>query len=616
MSIRLKVISLLAVLFVALIGLEIAVQNEILMPSFAALERDDAKVSMKRIAYGLDMSLQGLELTASDWGNWEDVYRYVQAPNDAFVRTNITPLAMKQLQVDVLMIVDSSGRVVLSNAADSATGGAFDLDLARLRELPQDFPWRRNLATGRAARGLIESNRGTMMIAAGPVLDGTGRGKPIGLVIMGQILTPRRIDMLGARAQASLTALRASRSGTVSPVQDEIRETDEATQVDRSFADIYGNSILTLRVDVPRRITAQGRTAVTYASSYLVAAAIAVLVVLVWLLNRVVLEPLSRVTRHAVAIGEGSDLTAPLNFQSADEIGALAREFDKMVERVEETRRQLVDQSFQSGFAELAKGVLHNLGNAMTPLGVRLSNLRDRLREAPAADLEIASVELEKATAGSERERDLREFMRLGSREMSMIIDDSRGDVDVIQRQATIVQTALGELMRSTRNDHVMETVRLPDLVSQSLEIVPDACRQRLVVDPDESLRRIGTVRVARTVLRLVLQNLIINAADAVREAGRDKGVLRVAAEIVRENEREQLHLRCEDNGIGIARDDLERVFDKGFSTKSKETNYGIGLHWCANAIAALGGRIWAASDGPGRGASVHLMLPLVLRET
>jgi two-component system, NtrC family, sensor kinase len=57
-------------------------------------------------------------------------------------------------------------------------------------------------------------------------------------------------------------------------------------------------------------------------------------------------------------------------------------------------------------------------------------------------------------------------------------------------------------------------------------------------------------------------------------------------------------------------------VFDKGFSTKSRETNYGIGLHWCANAIAALGGRIWAASEGPGLGASMHLMLPLAIRET
>src|ERR1700692_2446582 len=78
----------------------------------------------------------------------------------------------------------------------------------------------------------------------------------------------------------------------------------------------------------------------------------------------------------------------------------------------------------------------------------------------------------------------------------------------------------------------------------------------------------------------------------------------------------EHVHLHCKDDGVGIAAANLERVFDKDFSTKSRETNYGIGLHWCANAIGALGGRIWAASEGPGLGASMHLMLPLPARDS
>jgi len=283
---------------------------------------------------------------------------------------------------------------------------------------------------------------------------------------------------------------------------------------------------------------------------------------------------------------------------------------------VADSRRQLVDQSFQAGFAELAKGVLHNLGNAMTPLGVRLSKLGDHLRDAPAGDVEMAFAQLAEERGASARRADLEEFLRLACRELAAAVTDARADVAVVQRQATIVQTALSELMRSTRNAHVVESVRLPELVAQTLEIVPDACRQRLVVNTDESLRKVGAVQVARTVLRLILQNLIINAADAVRDAGRDKGVLHFAAEIVAEADTEQLHLHCKDDGVGIAADNLQRVFDKGFSTKSRETNYGIGLHWCANAISALGGRIWAASEGPGRGASMHLMLPLPVRES
>jgi signal transduction histidine kinase len=416
--------------------------------------------------------------------------------------------------------------------------------------------------------------------------------------------------MIGAQAQASLAML----SDHLSDGSEEIAETDTSTQIFKSFMDIYGRPLMTFRVDVPRRITERGHGAVTYASLYLIGAAVTVLLLLVAALNRIVLRPLGRVTRRAIAVGEGTDFGARLNIPGQDEIARLAREFDRMVERVADSRRQLVDQSFQAGFAELAKGVLHNLGNAMTPLGVRLSKLSDRLRDAPAGDAELAMAELVGNDALAERRADLEEFLRLACRELVSAVKDARADVAVVQRQATIVQTALSELMRSTRNAHVIESVRLPDLVAQTLEIVPDAARQRLVVDTDESLRKVGAVQVARTVLRLILQNLIINAADAVRDAGRDKGVLHFAAEIIADAGSEQLHLHCKDDGVGIAADNLQRVFDKGFSTKSRETNYGIGLHWCANAIGALGGRIWAASEGPGLGASMHLMLPLPVR--
>ncbi len=609
MNIRTKMVSLLALLFVALIVLDVVLQNRALMPSFAELERDDAETSMKRIGYALEQTLDGLQLSATDWGDWQDVYGYVQSPNSDFVSTNITPNAIKQLQVNALLIVDLQGRVVASKSQE-LSGADLDLDVVRWRSLPGNFPWRSNLASGVPAKGLIQTNQGVMMIAAAPVLNGSGSGRALGMVIMGRLLTPQQIRELGAQAQATLSMMPDVRSSAT----DQIVDTDALTEVYRTFPDVYGRPVLTLRVEVPRRITARGRDAVNYASAYLIGAAIAALALLVIVLNRMVLSPLARMTRHAVAIGKGTDLSARLNLQRDDEIGLLAREFDGMVARVGQTRRELVDQSFQAGFAELAKGVLHNLGNAMTPLGVRVAKLSERLRNVPVADLEQASAELAAGEGAPDRIADLREFLRLGCHGVAATMAEAKADIAVIERQSVFVHTALSELMRSTRNEHVIESVCLPDLVTQTLEIVPDAARHRLAVESDESLRKVGVVPVARNVLRLVLQNLIINAADAVRDAGRDKGVLRVGAEIIQDAGREHLHLQCKDNGVGIPKDILERMFEKGFSTKSRETNYGIGLHWCANAIAALGGRIWAASEGPGLGASMHLLLPLTIR--
>jgi two-component system, NtrC family, sensor kinase len=611
MSIRRKMILLLALLFCVLGAVQILIQKNVLMPSFAELEREDAEISMKRIDYALDMMLEGLSLSATDWGNWADAYQFVQDHNPEFEAANNTPVAMKQLKVNLLMIVDLNAQTVLSSAYDSVSGAPIHIDLADRAALPDDFPWRKNLAEGKPARGLVQTNRGVMLLVAAPILNGSGAGQYRGTVMMGRLLTPVQVRILGAQAQTSVSMLR---TGSAEP-GDLITETHAATQVDRSYRDIDGRPIMSLRVEVPRNITARGLKAVKFASAYVMVAATVVLLLLVIGLNRVILRPLSQVTRHAVAIGEGTDLTARLNLPGRDEVAQLAREFDRMVGRVAESRQQLVDQSYQAGFAELAKGVLHNLGNAMTPLSVRVAKLADRLRDAPLGDIELACAELanEKAEA---RRADLEQFLRLGSRELAAMVKDAQADVAVIKRQSSIVQTALSELMRSTRNEQVIESIRLPDLVAQTLEIVPDACRQRLIVDADESLRKVGVVHVARTVLRLILQNLIINAADAVRDAGREKGVLRFAAEIVREGGGEQLHLQCNDNGVGISKDNLQRVFDQGFSTKPRDTNHGIGLHWCANAISALGGRIWAASDGPGLGASMHLMLPLNVRET
>jgi sensor domain CHASE-containing protein len=610
MNVRTKMISVLALLFAVLIVLDIAIQKRVLMPSFAELERDDARTSMKRIDNVLNMTLDSLQLNGADWGDWADAYEFVQGRNPEFATTSFSAAALKGLQVNTVMVIDLSGNVVAASSRDLDSGAPLDIDLSTSSALPENFPWRRNLADGRPAKGLIHTNRGIMMLAGAPILDGSAHGPWMGMVILGKLLTPQQVVQIGAQALATVSMNADYRPGGA----DELVETDAATKVSRRFTDIYGKPLMTLRVEVPRKITERGQSAVSYASKYLIVAGLAALTLLVIALNRVVLAPLAYVTRHAVAIGEGSDLTARLNLPGRDEVAVLAGEFDRMVGRVAESRRQLVDQSFQDGFAELAKGVLHNLGNAMTPLGVRLTKLGERLRDAPTADVELAAAELTREPPGSERHRDLQEFLRLGCRELGGALKEAQADVMVIQRQTTIVQTALSELMRSTRNEHVVESVRLPDLVSQTLEIVPDACRQRLVVEADDSLRRVGVVNVARTVLRLVLQNLIINAADAVREAGRDKGVFRVAAEIVRDSERDQLHLHCEDNGVGIPHGNLERVFEHGFSTKSRDTNYGIGLHWCANAISAMGGRIWAVSDGPGRGASMHMLLPLNLR--
>jgi len=611
-SIRLKVIALIGAIFGILVWAEVLVERHVVMPSFAQLERADAQTAMRRIVYALDRTLAELGTSATDWGNWADTYRFVEDHNGAFVAANISDLALRQLNVNVLMIVDREGHLVQARDLDLESDQPLGLELTAEPQLPADFPWRAHLHAATAVHCLLRVSRGILLLAAAPVLDGHGNGPSRGMVIIGRLLSPAVVRSLGAQAQVALAMLPPDPNVAT----EKVLESDSVTRVYRLFNDLYGRPVMTLRVDVPREITLRGYRAVAYASACLIAAAVIVLILLVVVLNRVILNPLARVTRHAVDLGEDPELRTRLDLPRRDEFGVLAHELDRMVERVAESRMQLVDQSFQAGFAELAKGVLHNLGNAVTPLSVRLASLTERLRAAPIADAEQAVTELTEGTADAARCADLEQFLRLACRDLAATVRSTQEDVATITRQTSLIQSALAEQMRSARNEYVIEPVRLTELLAQSLEIVPDSCRARLRIAADDTVRRVGVVRVARTVLRLILQNLIINAADAVRDAGKDRGTLQVSAEILRDADRRQLHLQCIDDGIGIAAENLERVFEKGFTTKSPETNHGIGLHWCANAIGALGGRIWAASDGPGRGAALHLLVPLTARET
>ena len=73
MNIRPKVIAWIAAIL-AIVGLgEVLLVRHIIMPSFAELERADARTAMRRIQYAFDLTLDRLGVLAIDWGKWASV---------------------------------------------------------------------------------------------------------------------------------------------------------------------------------------------------------------------------------------------------------------------------------------------------------------------------------------------------------------------------------------------------------------------------------------------------------------------------------------------------------------------------------------------------------------
>jgi signal transduction histidine kinase len=102
--------------------------------------------------------------------------------------------------------------------------------------------------------------------------------------------------------------------------------------------------------------------------------------------------------------------------------------------------------------------------------------------------------------------------------------------------------------------------------------------------------------------LNQVLFNVLINAKHAIPDRGRISIETAVVGGTVR--------IKVKDDGIGIAKEALPRVFEPGFTTKGVGIGMGLGLSIAYRVVQEHGGEIEIASE-PGKGTEVTISLPI-----
>jgi signal transduction histidine kinase len=134
-------------------------------------------------------------------------------------------------------------------------------------------------------------------------------------------------------------------------------------------------------------------------------------------------------------------------------------------------------------------------------------------------------------------------------------------------------------------------------------------CNKALSTDNDLHIVRdfgeIPRLRIDKHKLLEILVNLIQNARHAMQANDPPVRRLTIRAEVIAEGE---LRISVSDNGMGIDAENMPKVFNMGFTTKS--SGHGFGLHTSANAATEMGGSLAATSDGVSQGANFILEVP------
>ena len=272
---------------------------------------------------------------------------------------------------------------------------------------------------------------------------------------------------------------------------------------------------------------------------------------------------------------------------------------------------QLMDTSRQAGMAEVATSVLHNVGNVLNSVNVSSSLIADKVRQSKVSSL--AKV----VTLLQTHEADLPDFFannpqgkQLPAYLASLATRLTQEQVNVLSEIAALsaniqhIKEVVSMQQNHAKTVGLMETVPVIDLVEDALRLNLGAL-DRHSVKLVREFSPVPPISVEKHKVLQILVNLIRNAKYACDDSGRDDKqiTLRVA------NGDGLVNISVEDNGVGIAPENLTRIFGHGFTTRKE--GHGFGLHSGALAAKELGGTLKAFSEGPGQGAIFTLELPL-----
>jgi signal transduction histidine kinase len=296
--------------------------------------------------------------------------------------------------------------------------------------------------------------------------------------------------------------------------------------------------------------------------------------------------------------------------------GELSRYKDHLEDLVKERTRELesaqgrlVDLSRRAGMAEVASGVLHNVGNVMNSVNVGASVAREAVNALPVEGVTRAvglidenAHRLAEYLTTDAIGRKLPDYLRKLGQALSGEKRAIVANIDQLAEHLEHMKKIIAAQQSYAKVNGVTEVCTLEEITETALAISEAALRNSNI----EVVRRyekLAPVLVDRHQIMQILVNLVSNAKHALEDVGRPDRQLIVSIGKVEGGVR----IEVRDNGAGIASENLPRIFSHGFTTK--RTGHGFGLHNCANAAQQMDGSLTAYSDGPGKGASFVLRI-------
>jgi signal transduction histidine kinase len=309
---------------------------------------------------------------------------------------------------------------------------------------------------------------------------------------------------------------------------------------------------------------------------------------------------------------EGEWLTASLEKKVVGRTEALYNSNQKLQGSLKElrlTQRQLIDASRKAGMADVATNVLHNVGNILNSVNVSASLVFDAVRTSKASGLPKALTMLHaqpdpgRFLCEDPKGAKLLDYFGVVSKAIEAEQKKLMEELTSLIKNIEHIKIIVGMQQSYARQGGMREWISLHAIINDAVH-TNSASYEKHDIETTKELSELDEIECDRHKLFQILINLLSNAKQAVKDQEGEKKIVVRASKV-----NSELEIEVEDNGVGIAPQNLEKIFSHGFTTKKQ--GHGFGLHSCANAATEMGGCLTVRSQGLGRGACFTLRLPL-----
>lgn len=289
----------------------------------------------------------------------------------------------------------------------------------------------------------------------------------------------------------------------------------------------------------------------------------------------------------------------------------ITNRMDRDALKLDNAHVQVVDTARQAGMAEVATGVLHNVGNVLNSVNVSATIVAECLKKSKVSSVNRLSGLFEQ-NAGRMGEF----FSEEKGRQVPGFLKTLAGHLEIERKEMLCEMNTLAKSIQHIKGIiSIQQDYAKVGGVSETcpvLEIVEDVVRLNMVsfqrhdIQFDRNFETEEEITVERHKVLQILVNLLRNAKDSLDKVdGNDKVI---SLRVFRCGD-ESISLSVKDNGFGFGEETQKRLFQHGFTTRKE--GHGFGLHSGALAAKEMGGSLFGDSEGEGKGATFTLKLPI-----